>query len=380
MVRDYSARATARHGKKRARRNRALYQCAVTNDAQEAPESGLFVEDLRRGLVLAGGAVGAGLEISPAAFEARFGRLFWRPPGALDPIYFKLAAFCKTTAVSENSPANLGARNVLFHRAPQSLDARAETTVLGRKFRAAGASTGVAQVRSVVSDARAPLLTWTRECIVNGRRGWRLPTDTAPLDDREKIETHFDAARVTLPRERPDGARDAVQFLAGREIPSEQNSVLSPRDIFWLTRGLGNLAKVHYASRSGYIVWGLLTLLYGVHNHARALQHCWLAGLDVAKHTAPVYLTEKLREESTPAWAADEPAEFLSSTLTTRAVEDWPSARGVKLVTADLAVFNNVNKIGRAEYKKQNATKALANIDKDGRLHVGDYRLRLATF
>ncbi len=357
--------------------------------SEHSAESGLFIEDLKLGLVLPGGALGRGLAITPEAFEARFGRLFWRPTGGLDPVYFKLVAFCKTTAVSENSPANLGARNVLFRRAPASLELEATTTVLGRKFRAPGADTGVCQVQSVIgAPGEDPVLSWTRECIVNGRRGWRLADDGAPLDDREKITTCFDPATARLPQERPEeqpgeaapAALAAEDFRVGETIPTAYTSVLQPDDIFWLTRGLGNLAKTHYTRSSGYIVWGLLTLLYGVRNYAEQLSACLLVGLDVAKHIAPVYLSEKLRSEDANPAHKDEPPEHLSATLTTREVSDWPGQPGVKLVTADLAVYNNVNAIGRAEYERQQASKALAAITDDNRLQVGDYRLKLAAF
>ena len=348
-------------------------------------ESGLFIEDLKPGLPVPGGAIAAGLEIDPAAFEARFGRLFWRPEGTLDPIYFKLAAFCKTTAVSENSPANLGAKNVRFHRPPTTLDDEANTTVLGRKFREVGAATGVCQVRSVIGPAGGDAtLSWSRECIVNGRKGWTLADDGTPLDDREDIPVAFDPGDVALPEARPGalaaGALAAEDFVPGETLPTGRISVLRPDEIFWITRGLGNKAKTHYTRDSGYIVWGLLTLLYGVWNYAEQLKGSLLVGLDVARHIAPVYLTEQVREEEFAEPGAPAPPEFLSATLTTEAVEDWPGAPGVKLVTATLDVFNNVNAIGRAEYQRQNAKKALGGIAEDGRLHVGVYGLRLAAF
>ena len=46
----------------------------------------------------------------------------------------------------------------------------------------------------------------------------------------------------------------------------------------------------------------------------------------------------------------------------------------------DLDVHNNVNEIGVNEYENQRAKKALAGIADDGRLHVGNYVLRLAAF
>lgn len=350
-----------------------------------AEETGLFIEDLTPGRAVPGGPISDGLEITPEAFEARFGRLFWRADGTLDPIYFKLAAFCKTTAVSENSPANLGAKNVRFHRAPTSLDDEANTTVLGRKFREFGATTGVCQVRSTIGPAGGPpTLSWSRECIVNGRAGFAFPEDGTPMDDREKIEVAFDPGAVQIasqgPGAVPDGALGAEDFRAGDTIPTGRISVLHPDEIFWITRGLGNRAKTHYTRDSGYIVWGLLTLLYGVWNYAPQLRGCQLLGLDVAKHTAPVYLTEQLREEEHRTTSAPPAPEFLSSTLAVREVEDLPGRPGAKLVTAALDVHDNVNEIGRAEYARQKATKALGGIDEDGRLHVGDYVLRLAAF
>ena len=78
--------------------------------------------------------------------------------------------------MSENSPANLGAKNVLFRKAPIDLEVEAETRVLGRKFREVGATTGVCQVRSTIGDT----LTWTRECIVSGRSGYAFPDDGTP--------------------------------------------------------------------------------------------------------------------------------------------------------------------------------------------------------
>lgn len=349
-----------------------------------AEETGLFIEDLTSGREVPGGPIAAGLEITPQAFEERFGRLFWRPDGSLDPIYFKLAAFCKTTAVSENSPANLGAKNVRFHRAPTSLDDAANTTVLGRKFREIGATTGVCQVRSRIGpESGAPTLSWSRECIVNGRSGYSVPEGTA-LDDREDIPVAFDPDEVELaadgPGALPEGALGAEDFKPGEAIATGRISVLRPDEIFWITLGLGNKAKTHYTRDSGYIVWGLLTLLYGVLNYARELGGCQLVGLDIAKHVAPVYLTEQLREDEHATTAAPAPPEFLSSTLTPREVEDYPGRPGVKLVTAALDVYNNVNEIGVAEYERQNAKKALGGIADDGRLHVGDYVLRLAAF
>ena len=80
-------------------------------------------------------------------------------------------------------------------------------------------------------------------------------------------------------------------------------------------------------------------------------------------------------------WAGEAgfwPPEFLSATLTTRAVADIPGRNDVKLVTAALDVYNNVNAIGRSEYERQNAKKALGGIEDDGRLHVGEYVLQLA--
>ncbi len=344
-----------------------------------AEETGLFIEDLKPGLDVPGGNVGKGLEVSPEDFEARFGRLFWRPEGTLDPIYFKLAAFCKTTAVSENSPANLGAKNVLFRKAPTSLEIDAQTQVLGRKFREVGAVTGVCQVRSTIGDT----LTWTRECIVNGREGFSFADDGTPVDDREKISVNFDLGAAALPAEgskieRPEGALSAGDFREGEVIPTGRISVLRPDEIFWITRGLGNLAKTHYTRDSSYIVWGLLTLLYGVYNYASQLQSCALLGLDVAKHTAPVYLTEQVREEEHADAGAPVPPEFLSSTLTTRAVADIPGRDDLRLVTAAIDVYNNVNAIGRSEYERQKAKKALGGIGEDGRLHVGEYVLQLA--
>ena len=344
-------------------------------------ETGLFIEDLKPGLEVPGGRIDQGLEVTPEAFEARFGRLFWRPEGTLDPIYFKLAAFCKTTAISENSPANLGAKNVLFREAPTSLDVEAHTTVLGRKFRERGATTGVCQVRSTIGDT----LTWTRECIVRGRRGWQLPDDGTPLDDREKIDVHFELSQAALPPagltvERPPRALVAEDFRPGEAIPTGRISVLRPDEIFWITRGLGNLAKTHYTRDSGYIVWGLLTLLYGVYNYAAQLPCAALLGLDVARHVAPVYLTEQLREEEHATTGAPVPPEFLSATLTPRAVEEIPGRPDLRLVTAALDVYNNVNAIGCAEYERQKARKALDAIAEDGRLRIGDYVLRLAVF
>jgi len=346
-----------------------------------AEETGLFIEDLKPGLDVPGGRVGQGLEVSPEAFEARFGRLFWRPEGTLDPIYFKLAAFCKTTAVSENSPANLGAKNVLFRKAPTDLDAEAETRVLGRKFREVGATTGVCQVRSTIGDT----LTWTRECIVNGRHGYAFPDDGTPLDDREKIEVAFDLAAAALPStgakvKRTPGALVAEDFREGEPVPTGRISVLSPSEIFWITRGLGNLAKTHYTRESSYIVWGLLTLLYGAYNYADKFQCSALLGLDVARHTAPVYLTEQVREEEHATTGAPVPPEFLSSTLTTKRVQDVPGRTDLRLVTAALDVYNNVNAIGRSEYERQNAKKALGGIDESGQLHIGEYVLQLAVF
>ena len=323
-------------------------------------ETGLFIEDLKPGLDVPGGNVGKGLEVGPEAFEARFGRLFWRPDGSLDPIYFKLAAFCKTTAVSENSPANLGAKNVLFRKAPTTLELNAETKVLGRKFREVGAVTGVCQVRSTIGDT----LTWTRECIVNGREGFSFADDGSPMDDREKIEVSFDLAAAALPAQGTEipsqpGALTAKDFREGEVIPTGRISVLRPDEIFWITRGLGNLAKTHYTRDSSYIVWGLLTLLYGVYNYATQLQSAALLGLDIAKHTAPVYLTEQVREEEHAEAGAPVPPEFLSSTLTTKAVAEIPGRDDLRLVTASLDVYNNVNAIGRAEYERQKAKKAL---------------------
>ena len=350
-----------------------------------AHETGLFIDDLTAGKKVPGGTISAGLEITPDAFEARFGRLFWRPDGTLDPIYFKLAAFCKTTAVSENSPANLGAKNVRFHRAPRSLEDAANTTVLGRKFREVGATTGVCQVRSQIGpEGGTPTLSWSRECIVNGRSGWTLPDDGTPLDDREDIPVAFDANQVELAAKGPEsiaeGALAAEDFKVGETIPTGRISVLHPNEIFWITRGLGNKAKTHYTRDSSYIVWGLLTLLYGVWNLAEELRGCQLVGLDVARHIAPVYLTEQVREEEHATSAAPVPPEFLSSTLTPRSVEDFPGRPGVKLVSAALDVFNNVNEIGQNEYERRGAKKALGGIQDDRRLHVGDYVLRLAAF
>lgn len=346
-----------------------------------AEETGLFIEDLKPGLEVPGGRVGKGLEVTPEAFEARFGRLFWRADRSLDPIYFKLAAFCKTTAVSENSPANLGAKNVLFRKAPTSLDEDATTRVLGRKFREVGATTGVCQVRSTIGET----LTWTRECIVNGREGWKLPGDGTPLDDREKVEVRFDLGASALPPvgatvKRAPGALLAEDFRVGEVVPTGRISVLRPDEIFWITRGLGNLAKTHYTRDSSYIVWGLLTLLYGVYNFAQQLQCAALLGLDVARHIAPVYLTEQVREEEHAETGAPVPPEFLSSTLTTRAVSEIPGRDDLRLVTAALDVYNNVNAIGRAEYERQKAKKALGGIGEDGRLHIGEYVLQMAVF
>lgn len=344
-------------------------------------ESGLFIEDLTPGLDVPGGRVGEGLDVSPEAFEARFGRLFWRPEGTLDPIYFKLAAFCKTTAVSENSPANLGAKNVLFRKTPTTLDIQADTKVLGRKFREIGAATGVCQVRSTIGDT----LTWTRECIVNGHEGFAFADDGTPMDDREPIEVDFDLAAAALPPKgaqvaRTEGALVAEDFREGEVVPTGRISVLRPDEIFWITRGLGNLAKTHYTRDSGYIVWGLLTLLYGVYNYADQLRCAALLGLDVAKHTAPVYLTEKVREEEHRVADAPVAPEFLSSTLTTKAVAEIPGRDDLRLVTASCDVYNNVNAIGRAEYERQKAKKALGGIGEDGRLHIGEYVLQMAVF
>ena len=161
-------------------------------------------------------------------------------------------------------------------------------------------------------------------------------------------------------------------------IPTGRISVLRPDEIFWITRGLGNLAKTHYTRDSGYIVWGLLTLLYGARNYAPHFQCSMLLGMDVAKHIAPVYLTEQVREEEFTETGAPVPPEFLSTTLTTKAVADIPGRDELKLVTASLDVYNNVNAIGRAEYERQNAKKALGGIGDDGRLHVGEYVLQLA--
>ena len=346
-----------------------------------ADETGLFIEDLKPGLEVPGGPVGVGLEVTPQAFEARFGRLFWRPEGSLDPIFFNLAAFCKTTAVSENSPANLGAKNVLFRRPPTSLEDEAQTTVLGRKFREAGASTGVCQVRSRIGPEADPSLVWTRECVVHGREGWRYQPGEAPADDREKIEIHFATDQVSLPEtrpeQRPEGALLAGDFQIGETIPTGRIAVLRPDEIFWITRGLGNRAKTHYTRDSGYIVWGLLTLLYGTWTYARQLACSHLLGLDIAKHVAPVYLTEQLREEECASETPEAP-EFLSTTLTTQAVEPLPGCDDLLRVTAALDVYNNVNGIGRAEYARQNAKKALEGIGEDGRLLVGQYVFQLA--
>ena len=346
-----------------------------------ADETGLFIEDLKPGLDVPGGPVGQGLEVSPEAFEARFGRLFWRADGTLDPIYFKLAAFCKTTAVSENSPANLGAKNVLFQKAPRSLDEEANTQVLGRKFREVGATTGVCQVRSTIGET----LTWTRECIVNGKQGFAFADDGTPMDDREKIEVSFDLAAAELPPagasvKRTAGALVAEDFEEGKVLETGRISVLRPDEIFWITRGLGNLAKTHYTRESSYIVWGLLTLLYGAYNYAEQLQCAALLGLDVAKHIAPVYLTEQVREEEHQTAGAPAAPEFLSSTLTTRAVADIPGRDDLRLVTAALDVYNNVSPIGRSEYERQKAKKALGGIGDDDRLHIGEYVLQMAVF
>lgn len=349
-----------------------------------ASETGLFIEDLKPGLDVPGGPVGRGLEITPEQFEARFGPLFWRPDGTLDPIFFKLAAFCKTTAVSENSPANLGAKNVLFRRPPTVLDDVAHTTVLGRKFREIGATTGVCQVRSVIGEGPDPTLRWTRECIVNGREGFTFADDGSPLDDREPIQVAFDPGAVALPlgrpASRPEGALVAEDFVVGETIPTGRISVLRPDEIFWLTRGLGNLAKTHYTRDSGYIVWGLLTLLYGVYNYAAQFQASMLLGLDIAKHVAPVYLTEQVREEEFTTAGAPVAPEFLSATLTPTAIAPIEGREDLRLVSAQLRVSNNVNAIGRAEYERQKAKKALGGIGDDGLLLVGEYDLQLGVF
>ena len=348
-------------------------------------ESGLFIEDLEAGREAPGGRIADGLELSPADFAGRFGALFWRPPESLDPIYYKLAAFCKTTAVSENSPANLGATGVLFHRPPTSLADQANTVVLGRKFRAPGASTGVAQVQSRIGPpGGAPTLRWTRECVVKGRPGWRLPESAAPLDTREAAAAECDLSAARLPEARgpvprPPGARVAEDFRVGEVIPAGRIALLRPDEVLWLTRGLGNLAKTHYTRDSGYIVWGLLTLLYGVHNHAPALQCAALLGMDQAKHLAPVYLCEALRAEEHAAAKLPEPPEFLSATLTPLAQQEAPGRPDLRLVTVELLVTNHINAIGRAEYQRQGAKKAIESTV-DGLLLVGRYVLRLAVF
>ena len=66
------------------------------------------------------------------------------------------------------------------------------------------------------------------------------------------------------------------------------------------------------------------------------------AGGPVAKHIAPVYLSEQIREEQHATKEAPAAPEFLASTLTIQAVEDSPGRPGVKLVTAALDVHNNV--------------------------------------
>ncbi|MCP5060242.1 MAG: hypothetical protein GY937_26375 [bacterium] len=143
---------------------------------------------------------------------------------------------------------------------------------------------------------------------------------------------------------------------------------------------LGNLAKTHYTRESSYIVWGLLTLLYGAYNYADQFQCAALLGLDVARHTAPVYLTEQVREEEHATEGAPVAPEFLSATLTTKAVEEIPGRQDLRLVTAALDVYNNVNAIGRSEYERQKAKKALGGVGEDGRLHIGEYVLKLAVF
>ncbi|MGI9430741.1 MAG: hypothetical protein ACR2PQ_00915, partial [Myxococcota bacterium] len=57
-----------------------------------------------------------------------------------------------------------------------------------------------------------------------------------------------------------------------------------------------------------------------------------------------------------------------------------PGRTDLRLVTAALDVYNNVNVIGRSEYERQNAKKALGGIDESGQLHIGEYVLQLAVF
>lgn len=351
-----------------------------------AEHESLFVEDLVPGKTVPGGRVADGLGVSQEQFTRRYGKFFWSPPGAIDPVYFKLASFCKTTAVSENSPANLGATNVIFHRQPTSLDVPVETSVLGRKYRAPRdgeqLQSGVVQVESVVGGDD-PVLRWSRECVVNAREGSTVPESLWGTDDRRKLEPGFPLSEVEIPASDgaaiPDAALRAGRFRVGDPVYPGRIAVLEPEDVFWITEGLGNLAHTHYTRDSGFIVWGWLTGLYGLHNHQHQLGASILLGFDIAKHTGPVYLTEKIRELEHATPGVPEPPEYLWTTLVPRTVEPIPGRDDVRLVVAELHVHVRINAIGQQEYASRAAKSVRANIE-DGQLLVGRYDLRMATF
>jgi hypothetical protein len=335
----------------------------------------LYLEDLHVGRVIEGGAIrdvlapGFGPErfAEICAPAGRRGNFICRPE--CPPSEFvELAAFCCTTAASENSPASLRTDGLTIDGRPD-LGMTVTSRVTGRSFKSLDASTAVVQVRSEVHGpgAEAPVVSWTRQFIVPKRDpSWR-PEETQ-LDTRVR-PAPIDWSRSWLPSDDELFAAAgetglwAEDLAASRTIDSSRPLELHAAAVVELTRGFGNKATVHYRKEAGYIVWGRLTHVFGFHLFGEELQRSHLLGYVEATHENPVLLTAAVLAEE-KRWPRGELGDHLTATLTAGEHTALPGRR-VELVPLTMTITSHVPALGRDEYESRSYPRVVQAIDRD---------------
>lgn len=341
----------------------------------------LYLEDLHVGRVIEGGSIRDVL--APGFGPERFAELcapagrpgnFLCLPGCPPSEFVELAAFCCTTAASENSPASLRTDGLAFRGRPD-LGMTVTSRVIGRSYKSFDAPTAVVQVQSEVHGPSGgePALSWKRQFIVPKRdRAWK--PQESDLDTRVK-SAPLDWSKCWLPSDDELFAAAgetglwAEDFAGGRTIESSQPFEMLSEPVIELTRGFGNKATVHYRKDAGYIVWGRLTHAFGFHLFGAELQRSHLLGYVEATHENPVLLTAAVLAED-KRWPKGEPADHLTATLTAGEHTELPGRR-VDLVPLTMTITSHVPPLGREDYDSRNYPRVVQAIDLDEPVIIG---------
>jgi hypothetical protein len=341
----------------------------------------LYLEDLHVGRAIEGGSIRDVL--APGFGPERFAELcapsgrrgnFLCLPDSPPSEFVELAAFCCTTAASENSPASLRTDGLVFGRRPD-LGMTVTSRVTGRSFKSLDASTAVVQVRSEARDASGgePVVSWMRQFIVPKRDpSWR-PAEP-DLDTRVR-PAPMDWSKCWLPSDDELFAAAgetglwAEDLAAGRTIESSRPLELHADAVIELTRGFGNKATVHYRKDAGYIVWGRLTHAFGFHLFGEELQRSHLLGYVEATHENPVLLTAAVLAED-KRWPKGEPADSLTATLAAGEHTALPGRR-LELVPLTMTITSHVPPLGREEYDSRSYPRVVQAIDRDEGVVIG---------